>query len=186
MAVRSGANQTASRAWWTHRRRAAAVGVGLGVAGVTQVVLTCILSCAARTNDLLANLGWVVLWASAVLGVLPIHTLRRHGGVPKGRDYVHTTRLVDRGLYAVVRHPQYLGFILIAVGLSLVSQHWAVAVLGLIVAWTSYLLTVDEEHALLDRFGPAYEAYCRRVPRLDAATGLVRYLRRCGRASDHR
>jgi protein-S-isoprenylcysteine O-methyltransferase Ste14 len=155
-----------------------AVGGVLGAAAVGQVVLAVVVHDPARTSDLLANLGWVVLWCGAVLGVLPVYTLRRQGGVPPGRGYVHTTVLVDRGLYAVVRHPQYLSFILIGVGLSLVAQHWAVVVLGLIVALTSALLTVDEEHALIERFGPAYTEYCRRVPRLDAATGLLRYLRR--------
>lgn len=170
----------------TGEQRAMARGGVLGVAAVAQVVLAVVVHDAARTSDLLANLGWLVLWTAAVLGVLPVRTLRRYGGVPTGRGYVQTTRLVERGLYAVVRHPQYLGFILIGVGVSLVAQHWVVALPGVIVALTSYRLTVDEEHALIDRFGQAYEAYCRRVPRLDAATGLLRYLRRSRRPPDDR
>jgi len=35
------------------------------------------------------------------------------GGVKEGESYVKTTRLVDESLYAVVRHPQYLGGILV-------------------------------------------------------------------------
>lgn len=149
----------------------------LAVAAVGQVVLTAVVYDSARTNDVVANIGWAVLWVSAVFGVAPIVTLRRYGGVPRGRSYVHTTVLVDRGIYAVVRHPQYLAGILVGLGLSLVAQHWAVMLLGLVVGLLSYLSTVDEERELKERFGADYESYCRRVPRVDAATGLLRHLR---------
>jgi protein-S-isoprenylcysteine O-methyltransferase Ste14 len=141
------------------------------------VVLTVVAYDSSRTNDVAANIGWVVLWASGVFGVVPIYTLRRYGGVPRGQSYVHTTFVVDRGIYAVVRHPQYLAGILLGLGLSLVAQHWAVTLLGLLGGLASYLSTFDEEHELRARFGLAYDAYCRRVPCIDAATGLLRYLR---------
>ncbi len=54
-----------------------------------------------------------IVWAfGMVLVMAPIVMFPRHGGVPKGHRFVETTRLVDRGIYGVVRHPQYPGGIL--------------------------------------------------------------------------
>ena len=101
--------------------------------------------------------GYALWVAAAVLGWLPIIILKRRGGVAPGRSYVRTSRLVTTGLYAVVRHPQYLAGILLGLGLSLVAQHWAVVLLGVVVSLSSYLSTFDEERDLRERFGAARE-----------------------------
>ena len=50
-------------------------------------------------------------WAlGAVLLALPILGLRLKGRVAEGESYVETRALVETGIYAVVRHPQYLGW----------------------------------------------------------------------------
>ena len=58
-------------------------------------------------------IGWVIWAFSVVFGFLPMFIFRRRGGVARGKSYMHTTRLVDSGLYAIVRHPQYLAGILL-------------------------------------------------------------------------
>jgi hypothetical protein len=80
-------------------------GVVLAVAAVLEIVLSFVLY---REDGAVAvrNAGWVVLWVSAVFGWLPILFLKKWGGMPKGNAYVHTTMLVDRGVYGIVRHPQ--------------------------------------------------------------------------------
>ena len=178
MTARTDDRRAASERSWSHRPWALASGWVLAVAAVGQLVVTVVLYDSARASDVVANAGWVVLWVSGIFGVVPIVTLRRHGRVPPRRSYVHTTVVVDRGLYAVVRHPQYLAGILLGLGLSLVAQHWAVVLPGVVVSLSSYLSTFDEERDLRERFGADYEAYCQRVPRIDAATGFLRYLRR--------
>jgi len=74
-------------------------------------------------------IGWVIWVPSLIFGVAPIFILRRSGGVAKGKSYVETTRLVDTSLYAIVRHPQYLGGILFNLMLMLLAQHWLVILL---------------------------------------------------------
>jgi len=54
-------------------------------------------------------LGWVVWAFGMVLVMAPIVMFPRRGGVAKNKSYVHTTQLVDTGIYAIVRHPQYTG-----------------------------------------------------------------------------
>ena len=53
--------------------------------------------------------GWVVWGIGMVLVMAPIIMFPRHGGVEKGKSFVHTTRLVDTGIYSIIRHPQYFG-----------------------------------------------------------------------------
>lgn len=149
----------------------------LTVAAVGQIILAFLLYNEGG-NALICNVGWVILWLSALFGWLPILTLRKWGGVPQGKGYTQTTRLVERGVYGIVRHPQYLAGMLLGLGLSLIAQHWLVAVPGVVVTTISYLGTFQEEQALCEKFGLAYEAYRERVPRVNFAVGIVRALRR--------
>jgi len=105
-------------------------------------------------------------------------TLRRWGGVPGGQSYVKTTSLVDRGIYGIVRHPQYLAGILMGVALPLIAQHWAVALLGVPVIVVLYTSAFDEEQSNIAKFGEEYKRYMERVPRLNALLGIVRLIRR--------
>ena len=145
----------------------------LTIAAVGQILLAFLLY-NKEGNETIINTGWVVLWISAIFGWLPFFTLKKWGAVPKGKSYVSTTKLVDRGVYAIVRHPQYLAGILIGVALPLISQHWAVAVLGGIVVIVNYIDTFDEEKSSIEKFGDDYRQYMTRVPRVNFILGIFR------------
>ena len=71
---------------------------------ITQIVLSlCLYN--SEGSSVFRILGWVVGLAAGLLGVWPMVTLRRKGGVQQQLDYTHTTLFVDSGIYAVVRHP---------------------------------------------------------------------------------
>jgi protein-S-isoprenylcysteine O-methyltransferase Ste14 len=126
-----------------------------------------------QASSLVINLGWGVVFLSAIFGWLPIFTLRYRGNI-EGRSYVNTTTLVDSGVYGIVRHPQYLAGILLNLGLPMISQHWLVALLGLVSMIIFYLNTFTEEENNLQKFGEAYRRYQTRVPRLNFLLGLYR------------
>jgi len=124
-------------------------------------------------------LGWIVWATGMILVMVPIVMFPRRGGVPKGKSFVHTTRLVDTGIYGVVRHPQYLGGILaIFVATLLLYPHWLFAVLGILGAVIVYWSTREEERRLIVQFGSDYQAYMQRVPRMNLILGIVRLYRR--------
>jgi len=75
------------------------------------------------TLDFLVYTGWILLVFSVVIILMAGGEFRKKGRAPKGRSVVYTTAVVDSGIYAVVRHPQYLGFILFVFALVLMSQH---------------------------------------------------------------
>jgi len=146
---------------------------------IIQIVLTYF-----RYNSMgldgLANTGWLVMTVSAVFGWMPIHTLRKRGGVPEGESYMRTTKLVETGVYSVVRHPQYLAGVLLSLSLVLISQHWINALLFLPVLVGTYIDGHRADVRLVDKFGEDYKRYMEKVPGLDPITGSLRLLRRRG------
>jgi protein-S-isoprenylcysteine O-methyltransferase Ste14 len=119
------------------------------------------------------------LWTvAAVFGWLPIIQFKRHGGVAAGDSYVETTRLVDTGLYAIVRHPQYVAWPMMAAAVALVSQHPVVIAMGAVAVGLACIdfRTVDARNVA--KFGDEYREYMERVPGWNPVAGLWRRIRR--------
>lgn len=73
-------------------------------------------------------------------------------------------KLATTGAYAVVRHPQYVAFILIMFGFLL---QWATILTLLmfpVLVWMYVRLARSEERAAREQFGKEYEIYAARVP----------------------
>jgi hypothetical protein len=79
------------------------------------------------------------------------------------RDRVGT--LVTQGIYAAIRHPRYVQFILALAGYALVANF--LASYAAVLLWVAVMPAIVylEERELRARFGQAYEEYARRVPR---------------------
>lgn len=68
------------------------------------------------------------------------------------------------GVYGMVRHPQYLGVILVVLGQLIDWPTIPTLVLAPVIIWLYIDLAKREEQALVERFGSKYLAYRRRVP----------------------
>jgi protein-S-isoprenylcysteine O-methyltransferase Ste14 len=64
-----------------------------------------------------------------------------------------------RGLYSVLRHPQYLGLGLAGIGLAILWPRFLVAVLWLVMLLLYYLLAKDEERRMLHAYPDTYAPY---------------------------
>lgn len=127
----------------------------------------------------LTIIGWVIWSIGMVLVMAPIIIFPWRGGVARGKSFVNTTRLVDSGIYALVRHPQYLGGILaLFIANMLFYPHWIFIVLGIPGIVITYLSSFKEERDLIERFGRDYADYMQRVPRMNLVLGIIRVLRR--------
>ena len=105
----------------------------------------------------------------------PIVMFPRWGGVSKGKSFVNTTRLVDTGIYRVVRHPQYLGGVFaIFVATLLWYPHWLFGVLGVIATAVIYMSCREEDQRLVQQFGDDYVNYMQKVPRMNILAGVIR------------
>ena len=123
-------------------------------------------------------IGWVVWTFGMVLVMAPIVMFPRRGGVTKGKSFVNTTRLVDTGIYAVVRHPQYTGGIYaLFLTTFLWYPHWLFGVLGAIGTAAVYMGCREEDQRLIEKFGDAYADYMKRVPRMNVFLGFFRWLK---------
>ena len=126
----------------------------------------------------LRYVGFSLWTVAAVFGWLPILHFKRHGGVGRGESYVKTTRLVDTGLYAIVRHPQYVAWPLMAAAVAMVSQRPAVIAMGA-VAFALACVDFRTVDALdVAKFGDEYREYMERVPGWNPIAGLWRRMRR--------
>lgn len=106
----------------------------------------------------LAILYWVGLPLAAA-GVLV--RLWASGHVVKNRD------LATNGPYALVRHPLYVGNILLLAGFSIASQLWWAIPLVLLFLWFYYPPAVQYEDLKLQRkFGEQWEGWASRTPAL--------------------
>lgn len=126
----------------------------------------------------LRYVGFALWVLAAVFGWVPIYQFKKHGDVAQGESYIRTTRLVDTGLYAIVRHPQFVAWPLMSVAVALVSQHPAVVVMG---AAAFILACVDFRQVdarNLDKFGEEYRRYMERVPGWNFIAGLWRWVNR--------
>ena len=68
-----------------------------------------------------------------------------------------------RGLYAVVRHPQYLALAVSGFGLAILWPRFLTLVLFAVMLFLYYLLARDEERRMLARFGDGYRAFMERT-----------------------
>ena len=150
---------------------------------VAQIVLAFVV-CRAQ-SVVLVRIGQVCLGMSSIFGVWPILIFRRKGGVAKGQSYIRTTRLVDSGLYAIVRHPQNgTAWLLINLGILLIAQHWSSVVLGLASMALAYLDTFKADQRCIEKFGEPYRQYAERVPRVNFVLGLIRLAGRKARDNE--
>lgn len=92
------------------------------------------------------------------------YRLPRAGG-PPGMSQGMPDRLVTDGPYALTRNPMYLGHLVFVAGVTLATRSpLALAICASLVPWFRERARKDERR-LSERFGPAFEDYCRHVPR---------------------
>ncbi len=103
--------------------------------------------------------GGVVLrvWAIRVLGEYYTRTLRT----------AEQQSLIDRGPYGVIRHPGYLGVLMLWVGAGLATANWIATLLIALVMFVAYTYRIQSEELMLAAtFGEQYRRYAARTRRL--------------------
>lgn len=131
----------------------------------------------ARGDDpYLRGIGVLLLLSAGVFIFAPFYLLTKYGG-KDGQTYMQARTVVDRGLYAITRHPQYLGYMFFACGFALLSQHWVAVLLAAVGATLFYMQAVKEERYCLAKLGEPYKQYLQRVPRFNLILGIIRLIR---------
>ena len=72
--------------------------------------------------------------------------------------------LITTGLYSIVRHPQYLGLILIIIGFNVQWPTFPTLIMAPILIFMYLRLVRVEDRELAEEFGTVFEVYQKRVP----------------------
>jgi len=123
-------------------------------------------------------IGIGIWWIAVILAWLPIFIFKRKGQVPKGKSFVHTTILVETGLYSIIRHPQYTSGLLFSFSLMLISQTWFITGVGLLVMSLMYKDIILADQHEIEKFGDVYKEYMKKVPRVNLVLGIIRLIQR--------
>jgi protein-S-isoprenylcysteine O-methyltransferase Ste14 len=146
---------------------------------ISQIIVGVYLVSEVSQIEILAYGGvGLYVFSGIIFGMLPVFEFRKKGGVGKGQSYIHTTKLVDTGIYAVVRHPQYVTFIMWAIAGMLLFQHWIVILLGIPIIPLTYIDLIKADKDAIEKFGDDYKAYMKKVPRANFLLGIIRQFRK--------
>jgi len=146
---------------------------------ISQIIVGIYILSDVSQIEILAYVGvGLYVFSGIVFGMLPVMEFRKKGRVRKGKSYIHTTKLVDTGIYSIVRHPQFVTFILWAIAGMLLFQHWIIIILGIPIIPLTYIDLIRADKDAIEKFGDDYKAYMNRVPRANFLLGIIRFLRR--------
>jgi protein-S-isoprenylcysteine O-methyltransferase Ste14 len=142
---------------------------------ILQIIVGIYLLSSVSQIDILAYLGTGIYFLSGlVFGLLPVIEFRKKGRVKSGKSYIHTTQIVETGIYSIVRHPQYVTFILWAIAGMLLFQHWIVVFLGVPIFPLTYIDLIKADKDAIKQFGDDYKSYMKKVPRANFLLGIIR------------
>lgn len=163
------------RRWFGISNWQDAVATLLGSALAVAMVAFLIVFTNPRAVAAVQYLGLALFAAAGVMFAFHLYSLV----LPRRRkSWGYVGGLVGTDLYSVVRHPLYVGVIVLYVGAIAVGQSWPVAVVALAGIAVMYWNMLLEERSNVGRFGHGYVTYMRQVPRANVFLGLVRLLRR--------
>jgi protein-S-isoprenylcysteine O-methyltransferase Ste14 len=136
----------------------------MSVVVISLVVNTIFINIIPPTIKVLVYVGFVLLGAGIVLLVVAIVALRSEG----------TAKLVDTGIYGIVRHPIYSAAIIMFFSHIFLGQHLVVLISTAAAILCCYLSMVYGDQKNIEKFGNDYVQYIKRVPRMNLIAGLTR------------
>jgi protein-S-isoprenylcysteine O-methyltransferase Ste14 len=118
-----------------------------------------------RLDPILTVIGLALIVAGMALRVAAGRALGKWWSLRAEIQPGHA--LVQTGPYRFVRHPAYLGMLIVCLGLPIAFQSVWAAVVMAVAVWPAVGYRVQVEDALLERhFGDEYREYAQRTPRL--------------------
>jgi len=140
----------------------------MSILGITFFLNIIIMNLFPQTIEELIVVGYTILVIGALFFVLSVCTLRRKG----------TSNVVDSGVYSIVRHPMYLGAMVMFFSHIFICQNWIVAISTVVGIVCCYLIIRSADQRNIVKFGDDYKRYMRKVTRMNILFGAMRLARR--------
>jgi protein-S-isoprenylcysteine O-methyltransferase Ste14 len=119
------------------------------------------------TNVITMILAGIVLGAACLMKRRVAAQLRfaALSGIPELSKEKYPGKLLAEGIYGRVRNPRYIEAVLWVLAYALFANYLGAYIVVVLSLPLIYFVVRLEERELRERFGTAYEEYCRRVPR---------------------
>ena len=95
-------------------------------------------------------------WANRVLGAFYTRTLK----------VTENQTIIREGPYALIRHPGYLGSLLMWAGVATATANWIVILITLVAMLTAYIYRIQNEEKMLLKTNVEYAAYQKHTRKL--------------------
>jgi len=112
------------------------------------------------------SIPWYVNTPLGIILLVAAFVLSRSGLKMVFGETQETPHMIIQGVFSIVRHPIYLGVILVYIGLSCMTLSLLSAALLIIIIPFYRYISRYEERLLIMRFGDEYQTYMRKVPML--------------------
>lgn len=139
-------------AWWW-----AKVLINLTI--IAQAVYLGVVDGSAWLDGLLLLVGQLLLFVGAAVNLVHFVLLKQAANDIKQPDVL----LNDMGFFQFVRHPMYLGELMLVLGIVILCPNWLAVILylGSVLSMTQLCRVEDDEMA--QRFGAQYDAWAQRT-----------------------
>lgn len=134
--------------------------------GIILFVNTVLIYMYPPHRETAALVGAVLLGIGAALFIIAVFYIKRN----------RVGKLITGGPYGLVRHPMYLGAMIMFFSHILLGQSWAVILGAMVANICCYLMTFTEEKKNLAKFGDEYRLYMDAVPRMNIFKGISNLL----------
>ena len=111
-------------------------------------------------------LAWILLGFGIVLIGLSIATFASNREVG----------LFESGIYGIIRHPMYLGAMVLFLSWIFFLPHWIIVLISSVNIAIVYWFILQGERQNITKFGDTYKHYMETVPKINLLEGLIRRL----------
>lgn len=113
----------------------------------------------------LGYLGCLFIAFGVTIRIMAVITLKQQFTTKV--SIIEGHKIVETGIYRIIRHPAYLGYLVSLFGIGLVLGNWVGLAALVVLPLLGILYRIHvEEGILLDYFGSAYQEYANRTKRL--------------------
>jgi protein-S-isoprenylcysteine O-methyltransferase Ste14 len=115
--------------------------------------------------NILFALGISIIIVGLMIRIISIRTLKQYFTYSVTK--VENHELIEKGFYKFIRHPGYLGQLLIFTGISISLSNWLSVIFMFLLTFIGYTNRIRvEEKFLIDQMGDKYSDYQMRTKRL--------------------
>jgi len=141
----------------------AVVKISILLSIIAQTVISFDVLPICASSDMIRIVGLVIYTIGIVVAVLGRLQLGENWSDIEEGQVIQEQQVVSRGLYQYIRHPIYVGDLLLLVGLELSLNSWLV--LGIVALLPVVLLKAIQEDKMLIQTLPGYDDYALRTKR---------------------